>query len=348
MGGNIKFTLIAVLLMVTVVSCNQSGKDSKDNKNGEAGQESDIVSDSLSIEQLSEKIRETPRNAVLFRKRAEMYAEKGETEKAIDDLNVALKLDSVTKSTYYKLIDQHMNLGQSGKAKEAAKACLEVHPNDKESLLRLAQIYYYVKEYNKALSYIREIKKHNKQDADTYFIQGLIYRESEKPDLAINAFQRTIEYDDEFIAAYVMLGKMLSDANDPLAGEYYKAGLRKAPDNVELHYNTGFYLQQNDMIDSALNHYQYIIDSIDDKHYGAHYNTGYIALVYQNDYNKAIAEFTEAINIDSTSHKAYYNRGYAHELKGELKEARADYNKSLEFKENYSLAIEALNMLDQQ
>ncbi|MFW5805010.1 MAG: tetratricopeptide repeat protein [Bacteroidales bacterium] len=333
------------LILIVVLSCNQdknaNNKDDQNNKD-------EIALDSMNVEQLSEAIRTTPRNADLFRKRAELYMDKGETEKAINDLNIALKLDSVTKSTYYDLIDQHMLLGQSGKAKDIAKACLNRYPDDKESMLRLAQIYYYVKDYNQALSYIREIKNRNLQDADTYFIQGLIYSETEKTDLAIKAFQRCIEYDEEHIAAYVMLGRMLSDANDPLAVEYFKSGLRKAPENIELHYNTGFYFQQNNQTDSALYHYNYIINNIDSLHYGAHYNIGYVALVYQNSYDKAIEYFTKALEIDSDSYKAYYNRGYAYELLGKTQKARADYNKALEYKENYPLAIEALNELDKQ
>ncbi|MDA3819540.1 MAG: hypothetical protein PF590_03610, partial [Candidatus Delongbacteria bacterium] len=160
MGINIKIVPFIGFILLVVLSCNQGKKgDNHDHQNNEF----DIALDSMTIEQLSDEIRTTPRNADLFRKRAESYIEKGETEKAISDLNVALKLDSVTKSTYYDLIDQHMLLGQSGKAKEVANACLTIYPNDKESMLRLAQIFFYVKDYNQALSYIREIKNRNLQ-----------------------------------------------------------------------------------------------------------------------------------------------------------------------------------------
>ncbi|MGC9331923.1 MAG: tetratricopeptide repeat protein [Bacteroidales bacterium] len=343
--NRITFLFFLGFVFMVIVSCHQrennGNKDNHDNK-------VDIAIDSMNINQLSHEIRNNPRNADLFRKRAELYIEKGENEKAITDLNVVLKLDSVTKSTYYDLIDQYMILGQSGKAKDVAKACLERYPDDKESMLRLAQIYFFVKDYNQALSYIIKIKNHNLQDADTYFIQGLIYNETGKTDLAIKAFQRCIEYDEEHIAAYVMLGRLLSAANDPLAIEYFRSGLRQAPKNIELHYNTGFYFQQINHIDSALYHYNYIINEVDSLHYGAHYNKAYIALVYQNDYEKAIEGFNKVLKIDSTAYTAYYNRGYAYELLGNTEKARADYNKALKYKKNYPLAIEALNELDRQ
>ena len=340
--------LLTLLFMFTVLACNQDGKKEDQADKVQTEDQTEQSEDSISIEQISEQIRETPRNALLFRKRAEMYADSGRIDEAISDLNVVLKLDSVTKTTYYDLIDYHMKLGQSGKAKKAAEKCLEMHPRDKESMLRLAQIYYYVQEYNKALEYIKMIKEYNLQDADTYFVQGLIYREAGKPKLAMSAFQRAVEYDQDYIAAYNMLGKMLSEAGDPLAEEYYRSGLRRAPDNLELHYNMGFYFQQNGAIDSALYHYNYIIDEIDFMHYGAHYNKGFIALVYQKDYETAIDQFSQALSVDSTAHKAYYNRGYAYELMGEFDKAREDYKHALRVKENYELAIRGLNSLDQK
>ncbi|MFO7880382.1 MAG: tetratricopeptide repeat protein [Bacteroidota bacterium] len=341
--------LVFLLGLFLITGCKQDKqKDGEEGDEPKTQEQTDSLTDSVDIAGLSEKIRENPRNPQLFEKRAELHAGEGNYKEAINDLEISLKLDSVSKSTYYSLIDYHMQLGQSGKAREVAEKCLEIHPRDKESMLRLAQIYYYVKDYNKALSYIKTIKEFNLQDADTYFIQGLIYREAGKPGLAISAFQRTIEFDEDYIAAYNVLGQLLAESKDPLAQEYYLAGLRRAPDNLELHYNLGFYYQQSQAIDSAMHHYNYIIDNIDFQHYGAHYNKGFIALVYQDDYQTAVDEFSQALSIDSTAHKAYYNRGYARELMGEFEKARQDYNKALSIRENYELAIQGLNSLDQK
>lgn len=332
--------LAVILLIVGFVACNP------DKKTDEQVDEITEVTDSLSIESLSEKIRENPENPELFVKRATLYAEKGNVDEAINDLNISLKLDSLNNEVYYKLIDYHMLKGQSGKAKSAAERCLTKFSGDKEALLRLAQIYYYVEEYVDALEFIRQIKSYNKQDADTYFIEALIFRDMNVPAKAIKSLQTVLEYDSEYIAAYNLLGQLYMNAGDILALEYYKAGLMKAPENVELLYNLGYYYQENNQVKPALEQYDKLLEVTDSTHYGALYNSGYINLVRLDNYNQAINLFTDAVGIDSTAHKAFYNRGYAYELLGDYSNAKSDYYKALEIAPNYPLAVQGLNALD--
>lgn len=329
-----------LILIIGFVACNP------DKKKEDVIDETGITIDSTSVESLSRQIRENPENPKLFIKRAELQAEKGNIDDAINDLNISLKLDSLNVEVYYLLIDYHMLKGQSGKAKTAAEACLKHFPGDKEALLRLAQIHYYVEEYMDALEFIRQIKSFNKQDADTYFIEALIFREMNVPAKAIESLQTVLEYDAEYIAAYNLLGKLYMNAGDILALEYYKAGLMKAPENIELLYNLGFYYQENNQPKLALEQYDKLLDVTDSTHYGALYNSAYIKLVQMDEYNQAIELFTDAIQIDSTAHKAYYNRGYAYELLGKYADAKSDYYKALEIVPNYPLAVQGLNALD--
>ncbi|MDA3909987.1 MAG: tetratricopeptide repeat protein [Bacteroidales bacterium] len=329
---------IAFLLVLSgFIACNPDKKDV---------QVTDETIDITSIESLSEQIRENPKSPELFIHRAELYAEKGNVDEAINDLNISLKLDSLNANVYYKLIDYRMLKGQSGKAKTTAETCLKRFPGDKEALLRLAQIYYYVEEYMDALEYIRQIKSYNQQDADTYFIEALIFREMNVPAKAIESLQTVLEYDSEYIAAYNLLGQLYMNAGDIIALEYYKAGLMKAPENIELLYNLGFYYQENNQPQLALEQYNKLLDVTDSNHYGALYNSAYINLVQLEKYDEAINLFTDAIKIDSTAHKAFYNRGYAYELLGKYADAKSDYFKALEIVPNYPLAVQGLNALD--
>jgi len=327
-------------IIVGFVACNSNKKADQQ------VDETTEITDSISIESLSEKIRENPESPELFVKRAALYAEKGNVDEAINDLNISLKLDSLNNEVYYKLVDYHMLKGQSGKAKTAAENGLSKFPGDKEALLRLAQIYFYVEEYADALEFVRQIKSYNKQDADTYFIEALIFRDMNAPAKAIESLQTVLEYDSEYIAAYNLLGQLYMNAGDILALEYYKAGLMKAPENVELLYNIGYFYQENNQAELALEQYDRLLEVTDSTHYGALYNSGYINLVQLDNYNKAIDLFTDAIVIDSTAHKAFYNRGYAYELLGKYADAKSDYYKALEIVPNYPLAVQGLNALD--
>jgi tetratricopeptide (TPR) repeat protein len=68
---------------------------------------------------------------------------------------------------------------------------------------------------------------------------------------------------------------------------------------------------------------------IDPKDADAHYNRG-VAWQRKSDYNKAIADFTKAIEIDPKDADAYHSRGFAWEEKGDLAKAIADYTKAIE------------------
>ena len=60
-----------------------------------------------------------------------------------------------------------------------------------------------------------------------------------------------------------------------------------------------------------------------------YFNKG-IAYYDQGEFDEAIEEFTEAIELDPEYAIAYYNRGWAYDEKGEYDEAIADYNKAIE------------------
>jgi tetratricopeptide (TPR) repeat protein len=70
----------------------------------------------------------------------------------------------------------------------------------------------------------------------------------------------------------------------------------------------------------------------------ARYSGGTLAAIYHNraielrqdgDYDRAIADYGQAIHIDAEFTGAYAGRGLAHEGKGEVEQAKTDYRKAL-------------------
>ncbi len=59
------------------------------------------------------------------------------------------------------------------------------------------------------------------------------------------------------------------------------------------------------------------------------YNNRAIEYRQLNEYDKAIADYNQAIRIDANFTGAYTGRGLAYEGKGEIAKAKADYRKAL-------------------
>lgn len=70
----------------------------------------------------------------------------------------------------------------------------------------------------------------------------------------------------------------------------------------------------------------------------AYHNRGG-AFLDVNDADRAIADFTKAIDLDSAYGSAYNNRGYAHLKKGEYDKAIADFTKAIEINPQHGLAL---------
>ncbi|MBE9468914.1 MAG: tetratricopeptide repeat protein [Bacteroidetes bacterium] len=335
------FLIISSLLFL-FFSCNEA-----ENKKISDKQSTEIEpTDSLKIENLSNKIRETPKDDNLFYERSKLYFTKGDIANATNDLEIAIKLDSLKAKYYTQLSEYQLLKGDSKASKTSLEKCIKLFPNNTDALLKLSNIYLYVKEYKNSFKYLSKVERIDKHIAQTYFIKGLIYKELNKPDDAIKNLQIAVDNEPNYYEAYMLLGLLYAEKNDSIAIDYYKNAIKIIPNSVEAHYNTAFFYQKNKKYKKAIDKYNYFLDNIDSTQQAVYYNIGYIYLIYLNEYKKAISYFSKAINYDSKYFQAYYNRGYCYELLKQYGKAKKEYQKSLEIYPNYELSINALNRLD--
>jgi tetratricopeptide (TPR) repeat protein len=80
-----------------------------------------------------------------------------------------------------------------------------------------------------------------------------------------------------------------------------------------------------------------------------HLHSSGLASLKDSDFEKAIAQFSEAIAVNPRDYRYYSDRGVAHKMAGNLDLAILDYNKALEIKPNYTNALNnrGLAYLDQ-
>lgn len=323
----------AALLMM---SCGSSSTDKVENN-----------LDSLPPElaELTKAIDAQPTAAGLYNKRAIWYLEHETPDKALSDIGKAIELEPKVPAYYRTMSDVYFSMGKPQRSRDALNKAIEINVDDTASYLKLAELEFYFKEYKNTFDFLDKALQLDPQNAKAYFIRGMAYKEMGDTAKAVRALQVAVDYDQDYYHAYMQLGLLYSVKHNPLAVDYFNNALNLNPQSVETYYALGMYYQENEEYNKAIEAYTTLL-KIDPKFKYAHFNLGYIHLVYLQVYDVAIKHFTDAINVDKNYAEAWYNRGYSYELRGDVMNARKDYQQAVMIKPNYQRAVEGLNRLD--
>ena len=290
---------------------------------------------------LNEQIIAHPDQADLYFKRAEIFTQKNDQRQALNDVEKAISLDS-GKTVYYALLaDLSFKTLQIQKSVKSFEKIRELDPKNIEANLKLAEIYLYIKGYPKCLYYADEALKIDKNKAKAYFLKGFAFKENGDTSHALSSFQTVVEIEPENYDAYIQLGNIQAARKNKIALQYYNNALRLSPKSTEALYNRGLMYQNMGDLEKATEDYHTIL-TIDPAYSDAHYNLGYIALVFSKDYPAAITHFTEAIRANNQYAEAFYNRGLAYEFSGDKTTAEKDYREALKIIPTFKLALKKL------
>jgi tetratricopeptide (TPR) repeat protein len=344
---NKRTALRTVLFIVFLTPLIISGCKNTSNKTAKTGEAATTAAspNSLNLEMADKLIRENPKNPELFSKRAKIYADTKNYTQALNDITIALSMDSTNTAYYVSQAEYYIFNGEPNSAKKGLNAGLKKSPNNTDVLLKLAEIHLYMKEYGQAKSILQQVIPLNDELAQIFFIQGLIALETNDTLGAIRNFQVTIDKEPDYYAAYIQTGKIYSSQGNPLAIQYLKSAIDLQPNMYEAHYLLGFFYQEHSFLDEAHQEYEYISTKIDSTQADPYYNRGYIEMVYKGNFEEAIEWFTKAIYWKPDYTNAWYNRGFSNELSGKLAKAKTDYQKAIELQSNFPLAIKGLNRI---
>jgi len=335
------FLGIAAVVLLFSYACNNTSKDKKEIP----AQQLDATQSSIKI--LSEKIKLNPKDGELYNQRASIYLQLKNIDSAFRDINRALMIDSVKADYLSTLSDVYMASGRVQNALAALEKALKFEPDNIVALLKKAELHLYFEQYGKTMDLTEKVLKLDINNSKAYFIRGMTFKLKGDTADAIKNIQKTVELDQENYNAFMQLGILYAAKRNKMAVEYYNNALKLNPKSIEAFYALGMFYQDNGFLNEALSSYTNLL-LIDSTYKFAHYNMGYIHLVYLKMYKEAIKYFNKAIKFAPDYYEAYYNRGYCFELLGDILNARKDYKKALEIKNNYEMAIEGLNRLDKR
>ncbi len=328
-------TISFLIIIITFISCSRTNK--RDDRS---------VTDPV-LRELNEKIAGDSRNSALYRQRAEYFMSHDKLNDALADVNKAIELDPKTPSNFLSLSDVYILMGKPQQALESIDKAILLDEKNVESYLRKARLYMIMKDYEHCAEFVEKVFSLDPQNADGFFLKGYVLSEYGDTTKAIEAYRKAVQSNQLHHDALMQLGAIFVKRDPKLAIGYFENAIKANPKSMEALYNLGILYQENDKPGEALKSYAEML-KIDPKNRYALYNSGYVNLVYLNDYKKAIEYFTSAFESDSTYADALFNRGYAYELSGDYKKAREDFNKVLKLSVNHPKAIEGLNRLDEE
>lgn len=335
------FKILAISLSLSsavFLSCN-SGKETDKSSTTV----NDTITDELS--RLTNIIAKNPKDTKPYLERAIYYAHHDKFNEALADINAALDINEKDPAVYISLSEVYMYSGKMQRALDALKKAHGLDPNNAEIDVATARVYLTMSDYKQTFTALREALKKNPDNAEAFFISGLANEEMGDTIKAIDSYQSAVAKNNKHYDALKQLGILFSLRHDPLAIDYLRNAASLRPKSPDPLYVLGMHYQDNNEPDKALSVYQEILQ-IDSTFKLAHYNTGYVYLVYKSEYQPAIDAFSRAIKIDPDYVDALYNRGYAKELSGDTEGARKDYQQVLRMKINDDKAIQGLNRLD--
>lgn len=330
--------LIAVILIFAsvLVSCHRS------NNKGNSADTTDPV-----LAELNDKIAGDSKNAALYQQRASYYLSHNKLNDALADINKSILLDATIPSYFLTLSDIYILMGKPQQALESIEKAISLDEKSTESLLRKARLYMIMKDYERCAESVEKVFLLDPGNAEGFYLKGYVLGEYGDTTKAIEAYRKAVQSNQLHYDALMQLGTIFTKKDPKMATGYFENALKANPKSMETLYNLGMLYQENEKPEEALKSYSEML-RIDPKNRFALYNSGYVNLVYRNDFRKAIEFFTSAFESDSTYADALFNRGYAYELSGDYKMARNDFNKVLKISTNHPKAIEGLNRLDKQ
>lgn len=232
-----------------------------------------------------------PKNIMVVESHGKTLLELDRYEEALKDFNAALALDPESPDALCGRGQTLFHLGNTEDALKDLKATVRLDPENMIAWGMLGQIKLYEEDYEKALKYLEKAI-----DID--------------PDLLVYDFRASAK-------------RALGDLDGALAD--IKLAIEFEPENVDYLIDEGIILIQMERIDEALKVFNEAL--LREKTPEAYRFRG-LAFMKELEYEKAIADFTEAEKLGAEAPDLFLNRGEAFYQLGEQEKGMADFQRA--------------------
>lgn len=317
------------------------GNDTVDNNEHKVLTQDTTMSDQIAeFTAINDLLKSDINNPALYLRRAKLYTKYFDLSSAVNDLDRAIKVDSLVPEYYLLKAELLKNQDKLIESKEVLDKCMQIDNGNLKARIELGWLALIGRNHKQALDYADAVLKRDVHNAEAYYLKGMIFIDKQDTTLAISSFTTAIEQENDYYDAYIQLGLLHFNQPNTLAKEYLKNALRIEPNSMEALYAFAMICQEKGDYNESIETYYKILAI--NEYREPYFNLGFIHQEYLKVYDVAIDNYTKAIEIEPRYLEAYYNRGLCYEQLDELKKAEEDLRYALKLSPQYTNAALAL------
>lgn len=340
-----KKNLLFLGLLLALFACNNTPKPETDNK-PQAPTAPKSVTEAIQL--LTDSIAMDSTDAHLYVNRAKAYFANEQIGQAMVDINKALQLDPNNVETYLLLADVYYTLGDQDNIASTLNRAAEVNSLDARPLVKLAELNLLQQNYNLAFGYVDKALGLSPYNPRAYFVKGMCFMAAQQDTAnALKNFQLASEQDANFYDPVEQISRIYAVQQPPYALDYLHKAQQQFPDITTTRYELALYLQSHGEPEEALQHYDTLLMQ-NPENYIVLFNKGYVNYVYLEDNQTALEYFNQALAVNPDYLDALYNKGRVLEQMGDYSQAMSIYKEVLKTRPDYQLAIDAINRVQNQ
>ena len=340
-----KKTILFIGLLLAFFACNNTPKPEKEAVTQEPKAPVTVTE---AIQLLTDSIAMDSTDAHLYVSRAKAYFANEQVGQAMVDINKALQLDPNNVDTYLLLADVYYALGDQDNIASTLNRAVEINSLDARPLVKLAELNLLQQNFNLAIGYVDKALGLSSYNPRAYFVKGMCYMAAKQDTVnALKNFQLASEQDASFYDPVEQISRIYAAQQPPYAMDYLRKAQQQFPDFPTTRYELALYLQSHGEPEEALLHYDTLLMLRPDDYFVL-FNKGYVNYVYLEDNQAALDYFNQALVANPDYLDAKYNKGRVLEQMGDYSQAMEIYKEVLKARPDYQLAIDAVNRVQNQ
>ena len=333
-----KYFLLFFVITVFIASCSSCHQPAKEAAT--SALMDTLVKMNPAIGNINKQIKSNPQNAELYYSRGLILDQMQQFTLAAADLHKAIELDAKQVRYYLIFADINISAHHVDVAVDYLKRAKKLEPENREIRMKLAKAYLYLKEYESVLIETNEVLAVDRNNANCFLLQGMVWKEKGDTAKAINTYKLSADADPDNYEIQMQLGLLNDFHNKKLAEKYFLNAIRLDSNKYEANYALAMHYQNNNEIKKAIKQYNKLI-LLDPQNAQPYYNLGCVYL-YLDSIKKAFSDFNIAVLNAPANADCVYQRGLCWEMRGNKVEAAKDFQSAINLRSGFKEAVEAL------